>query len=273
MYGEIASDPAVKYYDVAFAAGAYSDIAWFVGEAVSVPSPVLDLGCGTGRIAIELARRGHTVTALDSSAGMLSILRSKLRAESEEVRSRVDIQQQPMAGFRLKKKFHSVVCCDAFFHNMTPEAERACLISVNGHLYSNGLLLLNIHNNPNPEFLAWASSKEATAPRKRGEYQLPDDAGTLQVFESTFHDPLDQTVETKFHFRRLGPNGQIMEETDSAWSSRYMCRFELLHLLELCGFKVEGTYGGYLGEPVTVSSQLVLRCRMTRSVLRASGES
>jgi ubiquinone/menaquinone biosynthesis C-methylase UbiE len=256
----------ILYYDLAFAAGASSDIAWFVTEAMSVASPVLDLCCGTGRIAIELAHRGRAVTAMDASAGMLSVLKEKLRAESDQVRSLVDVEEQPMASFRLKRKFRSVICCDAFFHNMSPDEDRACLRSINRHLHSNGLLLFNIHNNPNPEFLAWASSKEAATPHKRGEYRLPGNGGTLEVLESLFHDPLDQTVETKLHFTKVGLGGEILEEADSGWKSRYLCRFEAMYLLELCGFKVEAAYGGYREEPITVSSQLVFKCRKTRNV-------
>jgi SAM-dependent methyltransferase len=267
MYGDAAIDPAVRYYDLAFVAGATSDIDWYVNEAMSIKAPTLDLCCGTGRIAIELARKGHAVTALDSSTGMLSILKEKLHAESARVRSLVDIQEQPMASFRLRSKFNSVVCCDAFFHNMTPDEERACLRSINEHLHQNGLLLFNIHNNPNPEFLAWASSKEAAAPHKRGEYRFPGDAGTLEVFESLFHDPLNQTVKTKLHFKKIGPNGETIEEADSGCDTRYMCRFETMYLLELCGFKVEGVYGGYQGEAITVSSQLVFKCRKNRKVV------
>jgi ubiquinone/menaquinone biosynthesis C-methylase UbiE len=273
MYGDATVDPAVKYYDLAFAAGATSDIAWFVKEAMSSGSPVLDLCCGTGRISIELARQGQTVTALDTSAGMLSILKDRLSMESEQVRDLVCVDEQPMANFRLRRKFRSVICCDAFFHNMSPDEERACLHSINRHLKMNGMLFFNIHNNPNPEFLAWASSKEAATPHKRGEYSLPENGGMLEVFESLFHDPFNQTVKTKLHFKKIGPSGEILEETDSSWNSRYMCRFETMYLLELCGFKVEGVYGGYCGEPLTASSQLVLKCCKTRNVVGIRRES
>jgi SAM-dependent methyltransferase len=273
MYGDVSVDPAVRYYDLAFAAGATSDIAWFVTEATAFGSPVLDLCCGTGRIAIELARKGRAVTALDSSTGMLTLLREKLRMEPDQVRSLVDIKEQPMASFRLQKKFRSVICCDAFYHNMWPDEERACLQSINRHLHANGLLLFNIHNNPNPEFLAWASSQEAASAHRRGEYRFPDNGGTLEVFESLLHDPLNQTVETKLHFTKRGQNGEISEEADSGWRSRYMCRFETMYLLELCGFKVEAAYGGYQGEPITVSSQMVLKCRKTGNLVGLRRES
>lgn len=264
MYGTSESDPVVRYYDTAFAAGATTDLAWFTREAQALGSPVLDLCCGTGRIAIELARKGLQVTALDASAGMLGILRGKLEREPDEVRTRIDIQEQMMESFQLDKKFRTAICCDSFFHNLSPEAERSCLEIVNRHLYSDGLLLFNIHNNPNPEFLWWASSAEAARPRKRGEYPLPGGTDTLKVYESLSHDPLNQRVETTLHFKRVGPGGRILEETHSAWSSRYLCRFEAMYLMELCGFQVDAVFGGYENEPVSVSGQLVIRGRKTK---------
>jgi SAM-dependent methyltransferase len=264
MYGPAESDPVVKYYDLAFTAGATEDVAWYAGEAQANGSPVLDLCCGTGRISLELAHRGVRVTAVDSSAGMLDAFKQKLEGETQQVRSRIEIREQPMAALHLEGKYRSVICCDAFFHNLTPEAERACLQSVNHHLLPDGLLLLNIHNNPNPDFLSWASSPEAGKQRKRGDYPLPGGTGSLAVFETLSHDPLNQRVDTGLHFTVSVPDGRVIEEYESRWSMRYLCRFEILYLLELCGFQTETVYGGYMNEPVTLSSQLVIKCRKTR---------
>ena len=50
---------------------------------------VLDIGCGQGTQLLNLARRGHTVTGLDSSQALLGDLARSLRAETPEVRGRV----------------------------------------------------------------------------------------------------------------------------------------------------------------------------------------
>ena len=266
MYGSADLDPAVKYYDLAFAAGATADIAWFTKEAHALGSPVLDLCCGTGRLSIEMARIGLLVTAVDSSIGMLSIFRRKLSAEPNDVQSRIEIHQQSMDSFHLNRHFCCVVCCDSFFHNLSPNEERACLVTINRHLDQDGLFLFNIHNNPNPDFLGWASSAEAGKPRKRGKYPLPGDGGTLEVYESLSHDALNQRVDTSLHFRKTGPTGSTIEEADSTWSSRYLCRFEAMYLLELCGFSADAVLGGYQGQSISVSGQLVIKARKRRDV-------
>ncbi len=266
MYGSAETDPAVRYYDLAFAAGATADVGWFAAQARGEGSPVLDLACGTGRIALEMARMGLDVVALDGSEGMLGLLRSKLPRESAEVQARIRLERQPMDDFRLATRFRSIICCDAFFHNLTPAAERQCLTLVNRHLSPGGIFLFNIHNNPNPDFLAWASSAAAAQPRKRGEHRLPGNAGKLTVHESLAHDPACQRVDTTLRFTVTRPDGTLGEETESRWSSRYLCRYEAIYLLELCGLAVDGLWGGYHEEGVTPTSQLVFRARKAKDV-------
>jgi SAM-dependent methyltransferase len=54
------------------------DLAFYGDLAASVPAgSVVDLGCGTGRLAVELARRGHRVTGIDPSPEMLAVARSR----------------------------------------------------------------------------------------------------------------------------------------------------------------------------------------------------
>jgi cyclopropane fatty-acyl-phospholipid synthase-like methyltransferase len=139
MYGSAELDPVVKYYDLAFAAGATADIAWFSHEAAVCGATALDLGCGTGRISIAMARLGVQVVAIDNSEGMLSIFKGRLSSEPAEIRSRIQIQQQSMADFHLNRRFHSVTCCDAFFHNLTPKEEMDCLTLANRHLRKGGI--------------------------------------------------------------------------------------------------------------------------------------
>ena len=75
-------------------------------------SSVLDVGCGTGRHAIELARRGYRVTGLDLSAGMLDQARQKARAAGVEVRWR----HEDATAFAVEAPFDGVIClCEGAF--------------------------------------------------------------------------------------------------------------------------------------------------------------
>ncbi len=76
---------SAKYYD-----GAYSnmhdlvDAQFYVGLAKESGGPVLELGCGTGRVLLPIARAGVEIQGLDNSRPMLDLLREKLsRADSD----------------------------------------------------------------------------------------------------------------------------------------------------------------------------------------------
>jgi cyclopropane fatty-acyl-phospholipid synthase-like methyltransferase len=79
---------------------------------LSPRSTVLDVGCGTGRHAVELARRGCRVTGLDLSAGMLEQARQKARAAGVEVRWR----HEDATAFVVEEPFDGVIClCEGAF--------------------------------------------------------------------------------------------------------------------------------------------------------------
>ena len=77
------------------------DIHVFVEAAMEAGSPVLELGCGTGRVLIPMARAGITITGLDASPHMLAVCRQRLSNESVNVRSRVTVLQGDMRDFTI----------------------------------------------------------------------------------------------------------------------------------------------------------------------------
>ncbi|MHC1770014.1 MAG: class I SAM-dependent methyltransferase [Verrucomicrobiia bacterium] len=86
----------------------------FLIEALSLSAgaSVLDVGCGTGRHAIELARRGYRVTGVDISAGMLEQAKKEAQAAGVEVQWR----QDNATSFVLSEQFDAVIClCEGAF--------------------------------------------------------------------------------------------------------------------------------------------------------------
>src|SRR5688572_18140622 len=62
------------------------DVEWFCGLARRTGGPILELGCGTGRITVSLAQEGHHVVGLDRSAAMLERAERRARRVNAEVR-------------------------------------------------------------------------------------------------------------------------------------------------------------------------------------------
>src|SRR5262245_19324849 len=84
------------------------DIAFFVELAQQSGGPVLELGCGTGRVLIPTARACVTIVGLDASPSMLEIAREKLLQETVEVKSRAQLVQGDMRDFDLGREFRLV---------------------------------------------------------------------------------------------------------------------------------------------------------------------
>src|SRR5262245_56414939 len=82
-----------------------SDIDFFVEAALASKGPVLEVGCGTGRVLIPTARAGVDIVGLDLSVRMLDECRRRLREEPEPVQSRVRLVNGDMRGFDLARMF------------------------------------------------------------------------------------------------------------------------------------------------------------------------
>jgi SAM-dependent methyltransferase len=82
-------DPIARVYDP-WSAGVIEDISFYVEEALASGGPVLELGVGTGRIAIPTAVAGVDVIGVDSSAGMLAVCAE--RARDAGVAARLDLR-------------------------------------------------------------------------------------------------------------------------------------------------------------------------------------
>lgn len=260
MYGSAETDPIVKYYDESFALGSEIEGQWYLNKAKLFGTPVLDLGCGTGRLSLLLAHQGFEVTGIDQSSGMLDQFKRKLQAESVSVQQRIQVQQQPMAAFSLSQKFHTVICCDAFFHNLTVEDEMRCLRCVREHLHPEGRFVFNFPN-PTCDFILKAERSAGKEYSERGRYPLRGSHDTLIVEQAQEGNTLAQTITTTLRVTRVDMTGKVIEQSVSSWTSRYLFRYEAIHLLARCGFEIESLVGDYNDGPVTTSGQLIFQVK------------
>jgi len=262
VYGSEKTDLVVKYYDDAFGISGDAEAEWYLSRARAFGSPALDLACGTGRLTLVLAREGFEITGIDRSAGMLRLFQEKLRAEPLEVRERVHIENQQMSGFALGGKFNTIICCDAFFHNLTVQEQMECLSCVARHLTPGGRFLFNLPN-PTCEFILKSAQSAGRDFEERGRYQLRDGSGTIRVEQAHAGDALEQTITTTLRIIRYGPEGDEVERGESTWTTRYLFRYEAVHLLYRCGFEVEALVGDYRDGAVSEGGQLIFQVRLS----------
>jgi 2-polyprenyl-3-methyl-5-hydroxy-6-metoxy-1,4-benzoquinol methylase len=235
-------------------------VNWYLNRARKFGGPVLDLACGTGRIAILLAKEGFEVTAIDQSEGMLGVFRRKLEREPEEIRKRIEIAQKPMSNFQLGRKFGTIICVDAFFHNLTVKEQMGCLQCVREHLAPEGRFLFNVRN-PTCDFILASVESQGKRFSERGRYEL-EDGSTLLVEQAAAGDLVAQTTTTTLRLIRYDGEGNEIEKGESGWTVRYLFRYEAEHLLYRCGFEIEEMVGDYHDGPVTEKGQLVFQVKV-----------
>lgn len=261
MYGSEKTDLIVKYYDLAFGHSGDDELKWYLGKTKESGGPILDLACGTGRLAILFAHEGYEVIAIDQSAGMLNQFEKKLKLQPDEVRERVQIKNQRMSDFNLDRKLNTIVCCDAFFHNLTVEDEMSCLRNVARHLKPDGHFVFNLPN-PTCEFILKSADSEGKKFEERGHFTLEDGSGTLLVEQAQDGNVMDQCITTTLRITKFDVEGCAVEREESTWTSRYLFKHEAIHLLYRCGFKVESLVGDYLNGPVTEKGQLIFDVKL-----------
>src|SRR5713226_6914921 len=107
------------YYDGA-STGLPGDVEFYVEEARKAGSPVLEIGCGTGRILLPIAEAGISIVGLDLAPPMLDIARQKVARLPAETQARIGLLEGDMRDFALKRRFNLVLIpYRAFLHLLT----------------------------------------------------------------------------------------------------------------------------------------------------------
>jgi len=224
--------PASKYYDL-FASK--DDIVFYKELAVKHGRKALELGVGTGRVAIELAKAGVTVWGIDNSKYMLSVARHKLEKESPTVRRRVRLRFGDMRNFKTKETFPFVyVPSSAFEHCITEEDQMNCLTCVHNAMERKGTLAFDISQpmNRRPEGSWWVDRKE-----------LGTEEEVVRTIFSR-RDPKTNVVSVNLFFEYYR-KGKLKQKYYEYGEARISSKREIEELLEDLGFRVDKVYGDF----------------------------
>ncbi len=220
-----------------------ADLDLYRNVAAAVGDPILELGCGSGRVLVPLAELGFRVTGLDRSPAMLA------RAEGAARRAGVsqlvtlvegsmtDPERAPGGPFGLV-----LLPLNGLLHLPSPGEQRTALAAARRVLDPRGQLVLDVFN-PTPEVLRAFDGTVLT----EGSWNLPD--GTrVDKFSSRRHHAAAQLVETDLWYDLLAADGTL-RRVRTAYPMRYLHRAEMELLLELTGYPEWAVYGGYELEP------------------------
>lgn len=236
-----------QYYDLVPAYAGRDDKDFYVAAAQHAHGDVLELGCGTGRLLIPIARAGVAVTGIDMSLGMLARCREKLAREAPAVQQRATTLRLDMIDFALGQLFALIIApFRCFQHVLDVEQQIGCLRSIHRHLTPGGKLILDVFH------VQTARTYDPKYSQEEVEFsglRLPD-GSTLgrSVRTAAFHRVTQiNDVELIYYVRH--PDGRE-ERLVHAFPMRYYFRYELEHLLARCGFVVSALYGDYDQTPL-----------------------
>lgn len=223
-------DKAAKYYDLF---GEKEDIEYYKTLGTEHGS-ALEIGVGTARLALELARAGVKVWGIDSSQEMLKIARTKCADQPADVRNNIVLTCADMTDFHLSERFPLVYMPSSVFsHCTTTEEQLNCLKCVHHHLEEGGLLVLDVHL---PE------SSYTSALRLIDKEETDDK--TVVRWISNRAEYADQLLHTTLIFEVYKEETLIERIIESSTVSLIYKR-ELLLLLDKANFTVEQVYGDF----------------------------
>lgn len=232
------------------------DVEFYIERARRTGGPILDVGCGTGRVATALAEEGHEVVGIDLSEPMLRLAERRRAEASPAVRSRLTFHRADMADFSLERQFPLIITPFRSFQFMlTSDAQRAALAAFRQHLELDGELVLDLFD-PRLEWLGPSPGRRA--PSRRGDVRHPSSGNqvTLEVVERSI-DPMRQVIDEAWRITEIAADGQELRSATELLSLRWSYRSEMRHLLELSGFTVLAEFGDFRGSPPTYGHEQV----------------
>lgn len=235
-----------SHYDRLFGRG-YVD--FWLSQAKIRGGPILELGCGTGKLSIPLAQAGFSVVGLDNSVSLLQFAASK--------NNEVKWIEGDMRSFNLSEKFALIMLpSNNLGHLHTPEDFESCIRHVKRHLRPGGVFVIDVFV-PNLKALLRDAKEEYVL----DEYDNPEGQGLVRVVATSRYESTTQIVRTKTIRKVEGEPDQV----GSLDLKMYFPR-ELEALVRCNGLRIVDRYGGHAGEPFDDNSRFqILVCEVTAS--------
>ena len=209
----------VRAYDAFYVGGAPvpGDVAFYERLAHDTGGPVLELACGTGRIALALAEKGFDVTGVDVSDGMLTVARRKAAGRPACVRDRLALINQDMSELDLGRRFGFVfVPARSFQHLLTIDLQRKSLEAIHRHLEPTGRLALHLFD-PRLDLL---SEPKTTVTALSGIHPETGHRYVGEVLRTRF-DHFNQVRHDLWRYTEIGPNGEVLAQDTREMALRW----------------------------------------------------
>jgi SAM-dependent methyltransferase len=214
--------------------------------------PSLELGCGTGRVLLNLLEAGFPVHGVDASPTMLDRLQAKATALGLSPITRLG----DMRTFSLPDRFGCALLTQrAFHHLLTPDDQVACLRRVRAHLLPSAKLVIDCMSPS----LHGLSQQDGARRRVPASLIDPASGAALVWSRERLYLEASQRLEWAEVIERHDPmTGALLQSWRWPLSLKVVFPHELEHLLARCGFRVVSRLGHYDRSPFTAQSPAMI---------------
>jgi SAM-dependent methyltransferase len=245
-----AARAAARYFD-ADTSAFLEDLPVIQAYARSTRGPLLELGCGTGRLLVPLARAGYTLTGVDLSEDMLGLAQAKVTAAG--LSERVTLLQGDFGRIALHETYRfAFIVMNTFLHLLSRAEQLQALSHWHAHLAAGGLMLIDVFA-PDVSELA---NLQGLVEFDKSWVDPASGATVLKQFIRTV-DQANQIVHAVMIYDEIARDGQL-RRTTVPFDLRYVWRFEAELLLEQAGFIVEDVFGDWELVPFDSASQRLI---------------
>lgn len=238
------------------------DVGFYMEEAedITTSSPratVLEIGSGTGRVLLPLARAGFEVTGIEHSDEMLARCRERVAAEPPEVRARIRLEHADARTFHIDGRFALAIApFRVFQHFLTIDDQVNALARIRRHLAPQGGLVFDVFN---PDFTLMTTDRSVET-EDTPETKIEDGRLMRRTSRVVAVHAVAQVndVELTYYLRTGDSTARLVHSFQMRWYTPA----ELRHLLARCGFGVEQIYGGWDRAPLRDDSpEIIVRAR------------
>ena len=230
-----------------------ADLELVLALAEECGDPVLELGCGTGRVLAPLAAHGCQVTGVDISPALLAVARARLAAAGHSV----TLVQADLRGLKLQGRPFSFAFCtsNTLMHIADPEGQLDVLRGAHRHLRRQGRLLIDLFN---PDI---ARLIQVDGVVELADHWHSDSGAQVLKWSVRRLDLAEQLQETLFIYEEIAPDGTV-RRTACPFTLRFLWRNEAELMLAAAGFELEAVWGDFDASPYgSDSERLILLAR------------
>lgn len=216
--------------------GFYVDMAQKYGK-----DDVLEIGSGTGRILLEIAKKGINIDGLEPNKERFNFCKEKVNSLGIDTQKHINIFPLFSSDYKTNKKYSLIIMPFRMLQEITSvKQQEEILRGLQAFLNPEGVLIFDLWC-PAPKILCQFENNQNVVLTKT---QITENNIT---FSTAFVVEKIDTVKQTFSAKKVYECDGV--ETSYQWNSRYLTKFETEYLLKYLGFKILDVYGDFKETP------------------------